>query len=284
MIKSGQSKKIKYHFFRPNDLLSMQNDFLFLDTETFYTEKNDEYTHKLRLGWALYWNRTKKIQEWKYFEDTKIFWDFVERFFYGGNNEDTVIDIENNKNIKKELLIYAHNMDFDFKIVDGIRELSNRKWKLEKFYIKGNVFSMTYTKGKNTIRLYDTMNYTPYKLEKIGESLGHKKIKINFKTVSKEKLKIYCKNDVEIIYLLIKNLVDFLNKYELSRLKPTASSLALNIFRHKFYDYDKYPIFIHVNQGAIKLEREAYHGAITECFKVGKYNEPQIKLDSNSMY
>lgn len=279
-------RKNKNHILQPNDNLNMQQDFIFFDTETnaykiydkdkdvfikseTVTIKQEKEIHKLKLGWALYWNKLSDIEEWIYFKNAKTFWDFV----------------MSKAKDKKELIVYAHNMDFDFKIVDGIKELTlKRKWELSNFYIKGCVFMMTFIKGNKKILLYDTMNYSPVSLEKIGESLKNKKMEIDFKTCTDEELKIYCKNDVKIIYLFVKSLIEFLQKYELTKLKPTSSSIAMNAFRHKFYDYDKCPIFIHTNLNAIKLERDSYHGGITDCFKIGKFKGDFLKLDINSMY
>lgn len=279
-------RKNIFHILKPNDNLNMQNDFIFFDTETtmhklydkdrdIFIEGNkktfsyDKEEHTLKLGWALYWNRLSDIQEWIYFKNTKTFWDFVEE----------------KANNKKELIIYAHNIDFDFKIVDGIKELTLiRKWELNNFYIKGCVFSMSFIKGNKKILLYDTMNYSAVSLEKIGKTLGNKKLEINFEKCTNEELTIYCKNDVRIIFLFIKGLISFLEKYELTKLKPTASSIAMNTFRHSFYEYEKCPIFIHTNIKAIKLERDSYHGGITDCFKIGNFSGDFIKLDINSMY
>jgi hypothetical protein len=262
-------KKGKYHILKPNDLLTMQKDFIFFDTESYSNKLNDlTEEHRLKMGYALYWNRINNTEEWLYFTKAAQFWDFVE---------------EKAKD-KSELLIYAHNTDFDFKMTNGLKELSYRKWNLKSYYMNGVIFSLTYKKAKTKLRIYDTVNYLPAKLEKIGESIGLKKMHVDFNKCTDEELRIYCKNDVKIIYLFIKKIIEFLNTYELSKLRATTSSIALNIFRHKFYDYEKTPIHIHANLKAIELERDSYHGAITDCFKIGTFNKKLAKYDINSMY
>lgn len=266
----------RYHKLRPNDILNMQSDFIFFDTETQTKQYPDYQEQTLKLGWALYWNRITDYEEWFYFKNPIEFWNFlfnkIEEF-----------------NIK-EIYIYAHNMDFDFKIVNGLKILLENKYILDKFYINSNIFSMSFKKhlskseNKNKIFLYDTTNYVHAKLEDIGKSLGHEKLKIDFNTSKEDELNKYCKNDVMIIYLFIKKLIEFLNKYDLTKLRATSASIAMNTFRHKFYDYDYNPIFIHNNQSVIELERESYHGAISDCFKVGKFKGIFYKLDINSMY
>ncbi len=92
--------------------------------------------------------------------------------------------------------------------------------------------------------------------------------------------------DTEIIYEFIKMLVEFLELNDLSRLKATSGSLSFNTFRHKFYNPTKENneyIYIHDWKQAIKLERNSYKGGITDCFKIGTYENLE-KLDINSMY
>ena len=265
----------------------MQNEFIFFDTETFITkqifDKEDnllEEIQELKLGWGLYWNRLTNEKEYFYFEDYKEFWDWIEE-----KNTD-------------ELIIYAHNTDFDFKICNGWKELViKRKYDITKIYIEGPIFMLeleqaenweAYNEGtnKNTFKLkiYDTFNYVHASLEDIGKALKLPKMSIDFQKCSKEELKVYCRNDVEITFQFIRNLIDFLNIYDLSKLNATGASIALNTFKHKFYDDKKIPIYIHANKFAIKLERDSYRGGITDCFKTGEIREPQIKLDINSMY
>jgi len=276
--------KLKHHILSRKDNLNMQKEFIFFDTETFITKQiydkdNNllEEIQELKLGWALYWNRETNEKEYLYFEDYLDFWDFVEE-----------------KNSGK-IILYAHNTDFDFKICNGYEEMIiKRKYDIKKIHIEGSVFMMeleknndfanNYNHWTNQIKIYDTFNYIHASLEDIGKALKLPKMSIDFEKCSKEELKVYCKNDVEITFEFIKHLINFLEEHNLCKLTPTVASLSLASFRHKFYDDKKTPIFIHANPYAIKLERDSYRGGITDCFKTGTITEPQIKLDINSMY
>ena len=269
-------KKACFHTLRQNHKLNFKtNEFIFFDTETKeeITEKeNDTWLKKeltLKLGWALYWNRLTDYKEW--FEiknnNTKKFWDWVEHFE------------------SEKIILFAHNTAFDLRVCDGLNELIiKRKYKEDFFYNEGKSFIMHLSKEHKKIMLWDTSNYVSLPLEKIGKSLKIKKLKINFKNCSDEELSIYCKNDVLIIYELVKQLIDFLIEFDLTKLKPTASGLAFNCFTHKFYKQKKNPILIHAWENAVNLERMSYKGGITDCFKIGTYTEPLHKLDINSMY
>jgi hypothetical protein len=259
-----------YHVLRQNDSLNMQKFFIFVDTETFYSSKTKENSiQKLKLGWCLFWNRPLNIKEYKYFEKIEEFWDFVEEKI----------------NICGEIIIYAHNTDFDMKVLDGYNELLiKRNWECVSPYITNQVYVLDVEKDKMKLHIWDTFNYFQTSLKNIGKMLNFPKMEIDFDTCSKEELSIYCKNDVEILFQLIKNLIDFLEKYDLSKLKPTKASLSFNCFKHKFYNKKDKPIYIHNTKFAIKLERNSYKGGICDCFKVGKFKDKLYHLDCNSMY
>jgi len=251
----------------------MQTNFIFVDTES--NEKlvsNEQKVLTFKMGCSIFWN--KEINEIirKTFYNISDFWNQTESMF---NDEN------------KEIILFAHNTQFDFKMLNGFEELFKRGWKLETQYVKNKTFILVFKKKRFVLHCWDTMNYVARKLEVIGESVGFPKLKVDFKNVSDKDLEIYCKRDTEIIFEFIKKLIEFLEKNNLSKLKATAGSLSFNIFRHKFYNPiktdDTTKIFIHDWKQAIKLERESYRGGITDCFKLTE-NSNLYKMDINSMY
>lgn len=258
--------KLKAHIMRDEKKIIIPKDFIFFDTETYTKIINNEQHLFLKLGWLFYWKVGEEVKTYK-FTTKDEFWDIL-------------LNIDAN-----DLWVYAHNMDFDFKIVDGFIELIlNKKFDVDKVYMEGKIFMLTFLNKNKKIRFYDTFNYLPLSLEKIGKAIGQEKIKVNFDKVSDDDLSKYCYNDVEIIYKFIRYLIYFLEENNLGSLKPTGASLAMSAFKNKFYDMHENPIFIHANLPVIDLERKSYKGGITDCFKVGKFKDNLIKLDINSMY
>ena len=258
------------HEFRKNKSLKLQNDFIFVDTESSSTQLTDKKKILLfKMGCAIFWNRKQDVKKEITFYKVSDFWDNVEQFF---------------SKESKHVLLFAHNTQFDFKMLDGFNQLLNRGWELISQYVKNKTFILILKKEKYTLHIWDTMNYAAEKLENIGESVGFPKLKVDFENVSDKQLEIYCKRDTEIIFQFIKKLVLFLQRNDLSRLKATAGSLSFNSFRHKFYNPENFKIFIHNWKRTIKLERESYRGGITDVFKVGESKEKLYKLDINSMY
>jgi len=184
----------------------------------------------------------------------------------------------------EHIFIFAHNTDFDIKVLGGIDFFIKNGYEVKSFYVEGCRFVLKLQNEKKIIEILDTMNYIPLSLKEIGKSIGLNKMEIDFNNCSKEYLKEYCLNDCEIVFLFIKKLLEFLEEFQLSQLKPTVSSLSLNIFRHKFYDIKNKPFYVHAWKSVIELERMSYKGGITDCFKIGIFKDKQFKLDINSMY
>lgn len=257
-------KHCKFHIFTHNKNLQLQNDFIFFDTETERIEDKEIF----KLGWLIYYNRkTKEYQEY-FFDKKNDFFNYV---------------LNKMKKIN-HIFLFAHNTDFDIKVLGGLNKLIKNGFEISSFYIEGCRYVVRLQKKNKEIEILDSMNYVPLSLKSIGKSIGFNKMEIDFKNCSYEYLKEYCLNDTRIIYKFIDKLLDFLNEYNLSKLKPTVSSLSLNIFRHKFYNKKENPIYIHNWHKAVELERMSYKGGITDCFKIGEYKEQQYKLDVNSMY
>ena len=245
--------------------------FIFFDTETTFDVKKRIDFQGLLLGYALYWDRITDTLEYHYFETTESFWNFVFDHF------------------DQDLTIFAHNLDFDSKIVALYEEMFIKRKFIPNFmHIENGQYILNLKesneKDAKQINFLDTYNYFPTALKNLGKRLNLPKLKIDLTTAKKEEIKIYCKRDTEIVYLTIRNLIEWLEKYELGGLKPTAASLAMNVFKTRFYDPKTVPIYIHSWLMAEKLERASYHGGITDNFFVGHTNTRIKSVDFNSMY
>ncbi len=240
--------------------------FIFFDTETYekITKEDKQKELFLKIGYALFWDRKNNLTDELTFYDNDVFWAWIFE-----------------KSRDKNVVIFAHNIDFDLKIVNGLDYLLKNNFNLKKFWIEHS-FLIEFEKDKTVINLWDTMNYFNMSLEKLGEAIGIKKLEVEFKTVNNEDLLKYCKNDVKIIFEAIKRLIEFLEIYNLGELKATSASLSMNIYRKKFMRDKK--IYIHNAKKVQELEDSSYRGGFCDCFKIGKFTEKLYFLDVNSMY
>ncbi len=268
--------KNNFHILRQNYKLNIQDSYVFFDTESDTEIINNVEILKFKLACAIFWNKKEHTIKREVYFNPKGFWYDVENFF----------SLE-----RTHILMYAHNTQFDFKMLNGFTELFNNNWKLKNFYVRNMVFILIFTKYDKVLKkhlylhIYDTTNYFKQELKELGISINLLKFDIDFNQCTLEQLIRYCKRDTQIIFILIKRLVYFLEKNNLSKVKGTSGSLSFNIFRHRFYTDKKENerIYIHDWKKAINLERESYKGGISDCFKIGKYNNI-YKLDINSMY
>ncbi|MFX0069878.1 MAG: DNA polymerase [Candidatus Hermodarchaeota archaeon] len=249
----------------------MQENFIFFDTESNIEQVNKKTKNlTFKLGTSIIWNRIENKVKRFVFYDISKFWNEVDKGF----------DVN-----KKQYILFAHNVHFDMKMVDGFNQLSKRGWELINHYVRNRTYILLFKKNDYLLHIWDTSNYfiKGFSVADIGEVLGYPKLKVNFDKCSIKELEIYCMRDTEILYKFIEKMIDFLTINDLSRIKATASSLSFNAFRHKFYNPEKNRIWIHDFKRAILLERMSYRGGITDVFRLGKHKDI-TKLDINSHY
>ena len=276
-------RKNRYHTLWRSTYNIIPKDLIFVDTETDerkhkekikfdknkLRQREERYVKKLkfRLGCFIHWNTEDNTKKEVSFKNKNVFWDYLDK-----------LDLN-------EVTVLAHNTEFDFKILDGYNQLiRKRNYELDNIYIEGKVFIMSVVKENKKIIFLDTFNYCPTSLDKMGESIGLKKTKVDFDYVTDEALNAYCMNDTRIIQLFMEKFLKFLSDNELGGLRSTISGCAFNSFCKRFYDPKKIPIMIHNHPLAVPLERESYKGGLCDCLKVGEYKEHLYKLDINSMY
>lgn len=258
-----------FHVLRQNDNLNMQRFFAFVDTEAnIRTEGTTQY-QTFKLGSAIFWDRETGQVDRLPFTDVKAFWDALLLRFEGKC---------------RRVIVYAHNMGYDIRLLNGWPELTARGWQSTLRYAKDGVFIQEWKRGKDRLSLWDTFNYFPSSLAELGHAVGLEKLGTFADHETEQEKADYCMNDTEIIFRAIKGLVEFLTADELTKLMPTGASLALNCFRHKFYEKRKKPIYIHSWYNAIGLERDSYSGGIADGFRIGTFTGRFYQLDINSMY
>jgi hypothetical protein len=244
--------------------------WIFFDSET-HTETNDliESQH-FSLGWTCYWNRWSS--HWPGFYEWK-FWD---------NEEEVCKYFHEMCRREKQVILVGHNIFFDLQACGFFKYFTDWKWKLDFIYDKGLTYILRCKRQGKTLTILSTTNWFDQSLEKLGEVLGLKKGKVDFKTATKQELKVYCRRDVEILVEAMKHYITFLRTHRLGKFSLTKASQAANAYRHRFMDHK---IMLHKKPEATLLEREAYMGGRVECFRLGEQKGgPFVSLDVNKMY
>ena len=258
------------HKLKCNIRREFPRDWLFFDCETVPDEGGlPDIVHGLKSGWANYVHLKSDMEsdmdQWHEFRTSAEFWDYAESKARANGN----------------LNIVAHNIQFDILAVRGLIELPLRGWEQKKMILSTNVFIAKFRKGNRSITMFDSLQIFRFSLKQLGRFVGIEKGEIDFKTVSDEDLSTYCHQDVLILREGMFKWLRYLRDNDLGNFRYTVSGQAFNAFKHRFM---KNNIYIHTTKQAIELERAAYRGGRTECFRLGRVQEPVHDLDVNSMY
>ncbi len=251
--------------------LAIPRHIVFFDTETTQSKTpDDDIEHHLKLGWACYYRpaerRRAETLEWFYFTEVEPFWSWLFAHIP----------------TKTRLWVIAHQMAFDFTVMEGFARLQANKYKLKFFHSAGPTTIISVRKPGKSLLFVDNLNWFAASLQAIGERLDLPKLKVDFDSVNVSDLKVYCKRDVEILLQMFKQFVKFLFGNRISRLCYTIGSTAMAAYLFGGYGHT---IFIHNNAEAIALERDSYRGGRTECFHLGELKDgPYYLLDVNSLY
>lgn len=261
-----------WHIIKKNHTNWQPKDLLFLDTETKgIPETPSCERHFMRMAWTCRCKQPRG-QEGVYTEG----WNYWEKPLGLLNHIDTICTKQ------RALHIIGSNILFDLVAMGFFPFFTDRGWTLDFCYGVGMTFILCIKKDGRRLKCLSTQNFIAGSVESMGETIGYKKLKVNFKTVSDEQLKKYCRRDVEIIKRVFLDYLKFLRVNDLGRFCVTRASQSLQAYRHRFMDY---PIEIHLDSQTTKLERAAYYGGLTECFRLGNFRGKDITcLDVNSMY
>ncbi|MBC8551667.1 MAG: hypothetical protein H8D23_18630 [Candidatus Brocadiales bacterium] len=246
------------------------SDLVFIDTETTtLTEDEESIRPKLIVGVSQYVKLDK---------DLNII-DFNQLVFYRVHTLHNWLLSIFNKN--KQVTVFAHNWAFDFPVIDGFHFMENNGFELKMIVDGSPPVILKYVDDTTLVMIIDSLNFFPFKLEKLGDMVGVKKHKNVVLGKYSSELELYCIDDVNILRLSILGLLTFLKDNDLCRFNHTTSSIALNTFWRRFL---KDNIFIDGDIKKTMLGRKSYFGGRTECFKIGRFTGKFYLIDVNSMY
>lgn len=244
---------------------------IFVDTETRpLTLPDGEFRNSLRIGHALYARSRRgeplRIQRDITFTDPGEFWSWAETAF----------------SPKRRVYLVAHNLHFDLPVLHAFGELYSRGFELGQLYSQGMTNLFRWKGGNCHLIAVDNGNLFPGPLAEWGEALGLPKLPVDPTDATDDELLPYLRRDVEILYRLWRDWLEFLDLHDLGSFKTTIASTAFNAYRHRFMPRS---IHIHTNELALELEKDAYHGGRAEVFFQGeRHDGPFYMLDFNSMY
>lgn len=196
---------------------------------------------------------------------------------------------------KSTLTIYFHN----FSRFDGILLLKHlachhKSYKLKPLMRNHRLYELAVYSGKKMLfRFRDSLNLLPGKLSSLAKnlcpglgpkgSIQYDEVTLSNLASMKKSLLAYMKQDILLLGGVMQKAQEIywkLYKVDIES-KITLSSLALSIFRMKYYDPSNWPIHI-PNKNEDSFIRRAYYGGHTDTYK--PYGEDLYYYDVNSLY
>ncbi|MGH3571472.1 MAG: DNA polymerase [Pseudonocardiaceae bacterium] len=185
---------------------------------------------------------------------------------------------------QRSIWIFAHNMDFDYQVMDFTGEMTSRGWRITKTIMEAPPFMVSMTHGTNgnerTLRFVDSMNWFRMPLRDLAKPLGMHKMEDAGVDAPWEEREAYCRNDVAILREAIFAWIKFCKVHDLGMFAISQAAQALGAFRHRFM---KQEIFVNHDEKVATHERAAYIGSRTEARWMGHHRKA-AHLDVNSLY
>jgi hypothetical protein len=203
----------------------------------------------------------------------KVFW-----------NKSAVFDFfEKNSELFKDSFIMATNLQFDILALVSDTEYLKR---FTPMFRKTNMICANLRlKNNNLLRFSDTMNYSPFSVEKLGSLIKVPKLKkpdfLGKYITDRDKmleLEAYNMNDSAITYLSGEFFQDSFNKMG-AELKYTIASASMDLFTRKYISM----VYYSPEKRKIKLLLNALRGGRCECVKRGAVKNLKF-YDVNSLY
>nr|AVV32079.1 orf2565 [Helianthus annuus] len=191
-------------------------------------------------------------------------------------------------------IVYFHN----FSRFDGVLVLKHlvchHDYKLKPLFRNNRLYELSVYSGRKLLfRLRDSLNLLPGTLNNLAKSLcpslgskgslDYQDVRLDNLVSKKDELIEYMKQDILLLGGIMQKAQEiYFHLYQLDIVsKITLSSLALSIYRLKYYDEENWPIYI-PNMNQDNFIRKAYYGGHTDTYK--PYGEDLYYYDVNSLY
>lgn len=274
------------HYITKNKRQVFPRYCVFVDTETKQIPiSNTEIRQELFLGVAQYVDYDSKDTE-----DEIVFYNPLDFWLW----------VVGKIHDRKKLYVFAHNQDFDFRVLEGFSKLKYLGFVQGKLIAESSAWICDFKydndlpvwyNGKRrrssnnfrcSIQTLDTTNWFKASLDSLGKIIGHKKFKMPSYEAPMSEWITYCRQDVVVLRKVFENYVDFLITQNMGNFGFTLAKQSFNCFRHRFMQHQ---ILVHCNEKVTQLERESYYGGRTECWFIGhEKKDYYFKVDVNSMY
>jgi len=261
----------KCHWLSRNRTTRRPEAVIFFDTEASIARPDarlEQHTFRLASAcYAVYDTFAGLLErDWRSFQSERALWAWIDGIAQQ----------------HQETLVVSHNIDYDARVSRAFHYLPRFGWTPAWCVMSPSCNVFEFKHEKRRVTLLDNLNLFRSSLAELGKSVGLEKLEVDFEAVGDDQLAVYCHRDVEILVETWRQWLDFLDRHDLGDFGVTIAKQSFNAYRHRFMPVK---IGIHSNAAALELERAAYRGGRSECFRVGQLPpEKYYKIDANGLY
>lgn len=266
----ARTNKIYPCYLKQNECNEMPTDIIVLDTETYLNKKDDLTIHTLRLGHIIYsYQNNHKWYDRDYsFKTIERAWEIID-------------EIRKSMDGKRTFTMIAHNMAFDYQILNLDGYISSRNMTISIRVLEPFIIQAIDSNNRG-LKILSSTNWFHGSLRQIGHIFNVEKGSVDdFENVDDITLDKYCYNDTWVLLQIVKGYFKWLTDNDLGNFAPTIAGQAFNAFRHRFMEANS--ILLHRFPQVETMERESYRGGRCEAFFIGDLTDV-YKVDVNSMY
>lgn len=210
------------HYIRPLSTAAWPRTYVYLDTEAHRRANGVGEEQTWRLGVAAADRRSHVGKGWldrQWWEgtDQAALWDWID--LTAGSTETTAI--------------ICHNLSYDARISDMLRQLGERDWTLQHIMLERELSWARWSRGRASLVAVDLMTWLPMALDKVGELVGLSKPPLPGNHASTAEWLERCRADVLITAEAWRGLVDWLELDGHGSFGPTGSTVAWNVWRRR---------------------------------------------------
>lgn len=183
---------------------------------------------------------------------------------------------------KGRTVVFAHNLAYDLRISDALRQLYVRGWRSTHRMVGSQLGWLSYRKGNSTLWLCDSYSFFPTSITKIGYLMGMEKPALPSSSQDMTRLVARVFADVEILRDAVLRLFAWINDEGRCGFKATGPALAWSHFRRHFLPSSK--VVVHGQPDTWDVERRAAATGRCEAWRWGHIDGPVYEWDYESAY
>lgn len=254
-----------------NHLTRMPQRFIYLDSEAQQTKRGRKRIQSYRLSVAALDRRTDNAgtwaeREWASFTSVADQWEWI---------------TEQCRPDARTVLV-AHKLDYDLRLTDGLRQLTERGWNAEWIRVGERSTMGTFKRGKRTLIMLDSLGWISKPLAEVGKLIGLPKLDLPRWEESNEAWFARCTRDVEILATAFRQIMQWIKDEDLGNWKPTGAGQAMAAFRHRFMARR---MAVHDDDAAHAAEIAGAHTGRCEAWQYGKlHGGPFYEHDFSCAY